>query len=178
MNRSVLVIAALFTASTMSLAMYLNFVGNNVIIGGLITFVGFVLVFSAFASQWQSMFGKPKEGFSNFGAFPDSETKLPLEGWYPPKTPFQPSALTYDTMWKDYPSFPAKSTKTNLIRYWDNPSNGTCMWPEQCNAFYGEITPDKFVEPAAPQWGSGIRVNFYDTCLYDQKRPAENEADL
>lgn len=111
---------------------------------------------------------KKMEGFTNMklsemeSDYPRAETELPLQDMYPPNIPFKPSDLKYDTMWMDKPIFPAKSMKTNNIRYWDNPSNGTCTLPHQCDAFYKKIEPEKFVEPTPPAWDSGVRVNFFN----------------
>jgi len=165
MNATILFLSGLVTVSLVGLAAYLKFVSQNVLLGSIITFIGVFLVFSGLWTQLKDLFST-KEGMSNItpGNYPESETKLPLEPWYPANTPFHLSDLTYDTQWKDYPTYPARSMKTNLIKYWNNPSNGKCSPPELCNAFYKKIVPDNFIEPTAPDWGSGIRVNFYDTC--------------
>lgn len=166
MNATILLLSGLVTVSLIGLATYLKFVSQNVLLGSLITFVGVFLVFSGVWSQLKDMLST-KEGMSNLspGNYPDAETQLPLEPWYPANTPFHLSDLTYDTQWKDYPTYPARSMKTNLIKYWDNPSNGTCAPAELCGAFYKKIVPGHFKHSDPPAWGSGIRVNFYDTCL-------------
>lgn len=166
MNTTILLLSGITTVSLIGLATYLKFVSQNVLLGSVITFVGLFLVFSGVWSQFRSLFAT-KESMTNLnpGNYSDTEKKLPLEPWYPANTPFHLSDMTYDTLWKDYPTFPARSMKTNLIKFWDNPSNGTCTPAELCNAFYKKIVPGHFDVPMPPAWGSGIRVNFYDTCL-------------
>lgn len=179
LNKYVIAASLASTFMCVSFAMYMDFVGRNVLIGTALTFSVFAIVYSGLYSQFKTILSSlksalpsedlpMKEGLAmlSAGDFPKSESSLLLAGWYPENKPFHPSNLTYDTMWKDYPSFPAKSMKTNLIKYWDNPSNGTCSLPWLCDAFYKKITPEKIVEPKAPEWGSGVRVNFYDTCLH------------
>lgn len=180
-NRYVIAASVASTLMCVSFAVYMNFVGNNVLVGSLVTFAMFAIVYGGLFSQFRAAIASlkdtpaTKEGLTmlSAGDFPQAESSLLLADWYPENKPFRPSALTYDTMWKGYPTFPAKSMKTNLIKYWSNPSNGTCALPWMCDAFYKEIVPEKIVQPTPPEWGSGIRVNFYDTCLNEQPQPNE-----
>ena len=184
LNKYVIGASIISTFMCVSFAVYMNFVGQNVLIGTVVTLAAFAIVYGGLFSQFRQVVDDMKATFSNSTGgkdvkegltmlaaadFPKSESELLLADWYPENKPFGPSGLTYDTMWKDYPTFPARSMKTNLIKYWDNPSNGTCMYPWQCDAFYKKITPEKIVEPTPPAWGSGIRVNFYDTCLFGEQ---------
>jgi len=135
----------------------------------MISIMVFVLLYVSF-HQASKKTGGDKEGLTRLlpGAYPESETVLPVQDQFPAKKPVEFSNLTYSTMWKDYPTFPADSMETNLIKYWGSPDNGTCSHPEQCNALYEKVTPQQIEHPTPPQWGSGVRVNFYDTCLFGQ----------
>lgn len=166
MNATILLLSGLISVSIMALATYLRFVGNNILIGSIITFVGIFLVLSGLWSQIAHMF-KVKEGLTPMkpGDYSSTGTDLLLQSWYPAKEPFHLSELTYRGQSKDYPIFPANSNKTNLIQHWPNPSNGTCSRPDLCNAFYKNIKADKNMNVTPPSWGSGLRVNFYDTCV-------------
>lgn len=179
LNRYVIGASVASTLMCVSFAVYMNFVGKNVILGTLVTFAMFAIIYGGLFSQFKGAVASLKEKVNtdsvkegltmiSAGDFPASESSLLLADWYPENKPFHPSSLTYETMWKDYPTFPAKSMKTNLIKYWDNPSNGTCALPWMCDAFYKKITPEKITHPTPPEWGSGVRVNFYDTCLFQQ----------
>jgi len=60
------------------------------------------------------------------------------------------------------PVFPANSTKTNNIRYWKTPNNGSCSPPEMCGGIYSSdysltVTPP----PNPPGFSLDRRVNFY-----------------
>jgi hypothetical protein len=186
-NKYVIGAAIASTFTLVPFAVYMDFVGRNVLLGTVLTFAVFAIIYGGLYSQFKAVLSSLKtetpplkEGLQMLSSskFPESESSLLLADWYPENKPFHPSALTYDTMWKDYPTFPARSMKTNLIKYWDNPSNGTCSLPWMCDAFYKKITPEKIVEPAAPEWGSGIRVNFYDTCLFQRPDAGSGAADV
>lgn len=172
MNTYVLLLSLLSTILLVSLAFYINFISRNMLIGTIITFITFFLVYNLVLSKTKEVLSL-KEGLTplsmNAGSYPESRLKLPLEDIYPANVPFKNSEYTFETMWKKYPSFPAKSMKTNQIKYWDNPTNGTCSLPHQCGAFYKNIKPEEAKKPNAPSWGSGIRVNFYDTCKFAKK---------
>jgi hypothetical protein len=181
-NRFVVVCAIASTLMIVSMAMFVKFIGNNFFIGTLVTLVMFFLIYYFMVSRVKDIFSfkssdkkkeGSKEGFTTLrlSDYPKIHSKLPLDDWYPVKN--QPSNYTYSTMAKLYPRFPAKSMQTNNIRYWTNPSNGTCVIPHQCEGLYGRIEPDKFVQPTAPQWNGGLRVNFYDTCSYQQQEQEE-----
>lgn len=236
-NRYVLIGAITTTAMIVSMAMFVKFIGNNFIIGTLVTLVVFYVVYNFLLSCVKDAFsmkikpkmqealavqkqltknkpGKPgnltngdkgdtdtenesdtenerdtdnesntddkngkngkKEGFTTLknGEYPIVHSKLPLDDWYPVVN--MPTDFKYSTLSKLYPRFPAKSMRTNNIRYWANPDNGTCVIPHQCQAMYGNIVPEKFVQPTAPQWGGGLRVNFYETCSYGSGKITED----
>ena len=168
MSPTILILAAIVTLGMVSAALYFHFLGNHIWLGTIITFIGVVLIMSGFWSQIRSVFGTSKEGLTNMsqlapGDYPQIEETLPLEPWYPANTPFHLSAMTYESENKEKRIFPATSTNLNLIKYWPNPSNGSCIPPELCGAFYKDIKPDVDVEPQAPAWTSSKRVNFYET---------------
>lgn len=182
MNTKVLLLAFFSTITCVSACMYIKFFTENMLLGSIITFIIFLIIFSIMSSTIKNMFNfspeTKKEGFTSMNnnginskdyANATTRSPLPLEDIYPANIPFKNTDETYETMWKEYPSFPAKSNQTNLIKHWDNPSNGTCMLPHQCGAFYKKITPAKDKKPTPPSWGSGIRVNFYDTCSFAKK---------
>ena len=184
MNRYVLIMTVVSTLLCTSICMYIKFFTNNMIIGGLITFVMFFVIYSFMSSiikdllnpgsklnsdlKARNAIGK-KEGFTTLASsgsnYKKTRSPLLLEDIYPANVPFKKSEETYETMWKNYPSFPARSNQTNLIKHWAHPSNGTCTLPHQCGAFYKKITPMKDRKPTPPSFGSGVRVNFYDTCV-------------
>lgn len=173
MNTYVLLLSFLATFTCISLCVYIKFFTQNILIGSVVTFIMFFVIFSLFTVSFKNLIKSSttkKEGLTTISGSGYKRTRnmLPLEDIYPANVPFQKSDYTFETMSKDYPIFPAKSNKTNLIRYWDNPSNGTCSLPHQCHAFYKTIKPEEHKKPTPPSWGSGIRVNFYDTCSFKQ----------
>lgn len=107
----------------------------------------------------------PKEGFAS-GPYPMAVDTLLLQGAYqqPPQVSLSPYGTAQTS--KNYPVFASESCGTNNIRHWRRPGNGTCGWPELCGAMYTATPQKTSPQPTPPAWGSGLRVNFYDTCLY------------
>jgi hypothetical protein len=109
-----------------------------------------------------------KEGFLSFpdnisqpGNFPLSVDKPLLYGDYNVKTPPFLSALNASDIYREYPIFPAHSTKINNIRYWTKPENGTCSRAELCGYFYDDYTNQHIPPPLqSPGWNK--RVNYYE----------------
>jgi len=105
------------------------------------------------------------ENMSNLTAsnYPSSDDHPILYKDYP--VAFNPgvSDLGTEQMWPDYPVFPASSTINNNIRYWRSPDNGKCSPADMCGGLY-DLKQDIKIPPppAAPQWGIGTRVNYYD----------------
>lgn len=108
-----------------------------------------------------------KEGFS-VSPYPNAVDTVLLQGTYdqPPHPSLSPYSVAQTS--QNYPVFPSGSCGTNNIRHWRRPGNGTCVWPELCGAMYTATPQSMPAPPRAPTWGSGNRVNYYDTCLYVQ----------
>ena len=103
-----------------------------------------------------------KEGYSNLnsGEYPIAVDKPILYNDYIVNPHQQLSALNASDIYKDYPSFPATSTKTNNVRYWTSPDNGTCSRAELCGSIYENYTKQNIPKPAKqPGWDN--RVNYY-----------------
>ena len=103
-----------------------------------------------------------KEGYSNLnsGEYPIAVDKPILYNDYIVNPHQQLSALNASDIYKDYPSFPATSTKTNNVRYWTSPDNGTCSRAELCGSIYENYTNQNIPKPAKqPGWDN--RVNYY-----------------
>ena len=106
-----------------------------------------------------------KNGFSNFGPYPQSDDLPILMGSYPYSGKKTVSNDNYNDIWWHYPIFRVGSFKqlTNNLRYYRNPDEGTCITAEFCGALYKDkknktniITP----MPPVPN-GQGPRVNYY-----------------
>ncbi len=111
---------------------------NNIIFV-LVIFIAIIL-----ASQF-NIFGTNKlENFSNIaldpGTYPVSVTN-PLLSVYKERNPPRLSNLTLQELSKMRPIYPANSLKSNNIRYWSSPDNGTCTPADFCDAIY-EPNPD------------------------------------
>tara|TARA_Y100001958_G_scaffold159515_1_gene161389 strand:+ start:3857 stop:4267 length:411 start_codon:yes stop_codon:yes gene_type:complete len=105
-----------------------------------------------------------REGFKNPGDYPVSVEKPLLRGFYREKKNPRVSTNEAADIYKNYPIFPASSTKNNNIRYWTQPSNGTCNPAVFCDTMYKKTKQVIPPPPLAPLWDSGnVRVNFYDT---------------
>lgn len=105
-----------------------------------------------------------QEGFDNAGKYPVSIEKPLLKGFYKEKK--KPNLTTNEAadIYKNYPIFSSDSMRNNNIRYWDKPTNGTCISAEFCNTLYEKTKHPIPPPPRAPLWDSGdVRVNFYDS---------------
>lgn len=103
-----------------------------------------------------------KEGYSNLnpGDYPTAVDKPILYDDYIVNPRQQLSALNASDIYKDYPRFPATSTKNNNVRYWSSPDNGTCSRAELCGSIYEKYTKQNIPKPAKrPGWDK--RVNYY-----------------
>ena len=69
----------------------------------------------------------------------------------------------------DYPVFSASSGGTNHLRYWRRPTNGKCSRADMCGGLYMDTEQKIPAAPVAPKWGEGIRVNYFDTCLFNDR---------
>lgn len=105
---------------------------------------------------------KNKEGFHNLspGEYPLTVDKLLLYGDYNVQNPPYLSAFNASDIYKEYPVFPAHSTKINNIRYWTKPENGKCSRAELCGYFYEDYTKQN-IPPRPPVPGWNKRINYY-----------------
>ena len=103
------------------------------------------------------------EGFEQPGKYPISVDKPLLYDSY--KLSENPGISINDAQdnYIDKPVFPANSYIINNIRYWRNPSNGTCTPPDMCGNLYMNTSQNIPQKPTPPNWDSGTRVNFYDS---------------
>ena len=97
------------------------------------------------------------EGYINLA---DADDPL-LKNFYPVKKSEELSMLDYSQEWKEYPILPAGSyeQKTNNIRYWKNPNNGTCIPPEICNSIYNDRKLSD--HPVVAPCGTGTRIGYF-----------------
>jgi hypothetical protein len=105
------------------------------------------------------------ESFANLkpGAYPKSVDEPLLHGDYPVKQNPKVANLGSQEIYQDYPVFSSDSEQSNNIEYWETPDNGKCAPACLCGALYDKKIIPQHPEPHAPQWGSGIRVNYYDS---------------
>ena len=106
-----------------------------------------------------------KEGFTP-GRFPEALDHALLTGSYEPAEPVSLGPYTAAQASQNSPVFPASSCGTNNLRYWRRPGNGTTAFAEFDGALYKATEPTPQPTPSAPQWDSGIRINFYESCLH------------
>lgn len=97
------------------------------------------------------------EGYINLA---DADNPL-LKNFYPIKKNEKLSMLNYSQEWREYPILPLGSyeQKTNNIKYWKNPNNGTCIPPEICNSIYNnkKLSDHPVIAPC----GAGIRIGYF-----------------
>lgn len=97
------------------------------------------------------------------GKYPLSMDKPILVKDYPLK---KHMALNQNTqnIWKDYPVFSSSSyaQRTNNVKYWSTPNNGTCSRAEFCGSMYAnkKITIPPPPTPV-PFDSDRVRVNYY-----------------
>ena len=108
-----------------------------------------------------------KEAFRP-GPFPEALDKSLLADTYDSADPVSLGPYTAAEGSRNYPVFPAGSCGTNNLRYWKRPGNGTAGYAEFDGALYSATEPVYPAPPKAPAWDSGIRVNFYESCLYNR----------
>ena len=123
----------------------------------IIVFITLGIFYLAFGSY-------KKEGYTNMnsGEYPTAVDKPILYNDYTVNSHQQLSALNASDIYKEYPIFPATSTKTNNVRYWTSPDNGTCSRAELCGSIYSDSTNAKQNIPKlAKQPGWDNRVNYY-----------------
>jgi len=118
-------------------------------------------------------FKRNRDGFSNYtlaggmGAFPESETNVLVQDFYPRIDKYGISDNNASDIWWHYPIFQLGSYKqiTNNIRYSNNPDEGTCMPASMCGALYKDNQlKSNYVEPLPPiNPESGTRVGYFTT---------------
>jgi hypothetical protein len=106
------------------------------------------------------------------GAFPESVTKPLLQGDYPLQKDPGLSDLDGRSMSAFYPVFPnSYLQRTNNVRYWATPNNGTCTPANMCGTLYEnkKINVPEF-PPIIPFSSKVKRVNIY---AYDEDAPSD-----
>ena len=105
-----------------------------------------------------------REGFVSSGIYPESVDKQILTNSYPLKTPGGLSSWNYSSQWKLFPIWADGSyaQKTNNIKNWPQPCNGTAAPADLCGVLYNTIkVPENCISP--PPKRNCKRVNYY--CL-------------
>jgi len=106
--------------------------------------------------------GGAKETFISRGAYPKSLDKRILSDTYPMKTPGGLSNWNYSNQWELYPTWAVGSyaQKTNNIKNWSQPCNGTAAPADVCGGLYNPI---KVKDPCihGPPVRNCLRVNYY-----------------
>jgi len=99
------------------------------------------------------------------GSFPDTIDKPLLKNDYPLKSILPGEGVSANESQDNYllyPTFKARSCKTNNIRYWTTPDNGLCSRAEMCGTLYDK-KHIKHQTIVPPKNNSGIRVNYYNS---------------
>ena len=98
------------------------------------------------------------------GIFPESVSKPILYGDYPlQKGTLGLSDLNSKSLSSYYPIFPSSYLqRTNNVRYWATPNDGTCAPASMCGTLYDNKTPNIHKFPKMIQFSSKqTRVNMY-----------------
>ena len=105
-----------------------------------------------------------REGFIDSGVYPKSVNKPILTGSYPLKTPGGLSTWNYSSQWNLVPIWAVGSyeQKTNNIKNWPQPCNGTAAPADVCGGLYNEKKVPPACIPAPPQRNCR-RVNYFCT---------------
>jgi hypothetical protein len=106
--------------------------------------------------------GGKKEGFLSSGSYPASvDNPMMVDSKYPYRTPGGLSDENYSEQWKLYPVWSVGSykQKTNNIKYWPQPCNGTAAPADVCGGLYKKIIPKDRCTP--PPQRNCLRVNYY-----------------
>ncbi len=130
----------------------------------------FILIILAVSSSIISIINSnKKELFTDAGEYPKSVEKPLLACSYNVKANPGISCLGMEEIHKNYPSFPINSCANNNVRYWRKPTNGLCSPPELCGGLYTDTEPVIPTPAIPPKWDSGIRVNFYEYGMPENK---------
>ena len=104
-----------------------------------------------------------KEGFSLKPAeFPCSVENPNLFGDYPVRQNPQVSRNSYqiNSQMDSYTDMSSYAQKTNNIRDWVTPDNGSCSPAEFCGSLYNKKIFN-LTHPSPPNDANGVRVNYY-----------------
>ena len=107
------------------------------------------------------------------GAFPDSVSKPLLYGDYPlQKGALGLSDLNSKSLSAYYPVFPSSYLqRTNNVRYWATPNDGTCSPANMCGTLYDNKTLNIHKFPKMIPFSSKqTRVNMY---TFDEDAPSD-----
>ena len=108
--------------------------------------------------------GGTKETFIAHGKFPLSvDNPMMEDSLYPYKNPRGLSDASYRSQWLSYPVWSVGNyeQKTNNVRYWRSPCNGTSAPADMCGGLYEKIEQRKICIPAPPKKFCKPRVNYY-----------------
>ena len=109
------------------------------------------------------------EGFLTPGKYPVSVDKPLLFNDYLVNKNPGASKINSTQQYVDYPIFSASSCGTNNLKYWRRPTNGQCSRADMCGGLYMNTKQKIPAQPVFPKWGAGQRVNFYDTCMFNDR---------
>ena len=103
-----------------------------------------------------------KEGFLTPGNYPNNTENVLLSDTY--EMVDKPGVTTYGSndAYRDYPVYPAEFNKSNNIKYWNNPNNGTCSFLETCGGLYKNKNKNKTCDNTLVEPGWNNRVNYYN----------------
>lgn len=108
--------------------------------------------------------GGTKEMFVSPGKYPDSDNNPMMEdSLYPYKNPRGLSDASYRDQWLKFPLWSVGSyeQKTNNVRHWSSPCNGTSATADLCGGLYEKIEVKKDCIPPPPKKFCNTRVNYY-----------------
>ena len=105
--------------------------------------------------------GGTTETFISRGDYPKSVDDPMLVDSYPFKSPGGLSNWNYSSQWKLYPTLAVGSydQKTNNIKNWDQPCNGTAAPADICGGLYKSVKSERRCTP--PPNRNCCRVNYY-----------------
>lgn len=133
LNNAGLIIAIAFALSITLFAKYIDFLGNNMMLGFVINFLavyGLILLVKDTLHI---------EGMTNMSKYPSNGKHL-LGDMYPLKQPIKMSSDNYTDAWKNRAIYTNMTPENQRDIFWKTPTNGNCIPTELCNSFYGDLT--------------------------------------